>query len=132
MKVACSLLKSGGEALIDYAVMSHDVTVEYLEGVAGVRYALVLVADILNCRVSGAREHSFTAQANELLTLAKTVCTETRINHIDMTATTDTIGPSVYLLKLLVRHFGSARMIEASNACDWVLPPQLRTENTVS
>ena len=132
MKVACSFLKSGGDALVGHVVVSDDVTVEYLEGVAGVRFALVLVADLLNSRIDGTREHYFTAQANELLTLAKTVCTDTRINHIDMTGTTDTIGPNVYLLKLLVRLFGSARMMEVSKTCDWVLPPQLKTENNVS
>ena len=132
IKIACSFLKSGTDILVSHAVKSYDVTVEYLEGVARVRFALVLVADILSSQVSGSGEHFFTSQANELLTLAKTACTETRINHIDMTGTTHTIGPNVYLLKLLVRQFGAARLMEASKTCGWVLPPQLKTENTVS
>ena len=154
MQLACSFLNSGGDALtghtdsgdaaltghedsdgdalIGHAVASHDITVEYLEGVAGIRFALVLVADILNSRISGLGKDYFTAQADDLLALAEKICIDTRINHIDMTGSTDTIGPCVYLLKLFVRQYGSTRLMEASKACSWVLPPQIRTEHNVS
>ena len=105
---------------------------DYLEGVSEVRFALILVADTLNNLVSGASEHSFTAQADNLLRLAETVCSDTTINEVEVSDTVDAIGPNVYLLKLLVRQFGSARLLEISKACNWVLPPQLKIEQTVS
>ena len=134
MTLACSILESGGDSLVGHAMTPQEITVDYLEGIAGVRFALVLTADILNSRISKARsrEHSFTAQADHLLRLTERVCTDASINHIDITGTTDTIGPNVYLLKLLVRQFGSTQMMEVSKVCGWVLPPQLRTEHTVS
>ena len=132
MGLACRFFKSCTNALVGHAVSSHDITLDYLEGVAGVRFALLQTADILNSRASGARQHSFTAQADDVIRLAQRICTDTRINHIDVTGTTDTIGPNVYLLKLLVRQFGAARTMELSKSYGWVVPPQLKTEHSVS
>lgn len=123
IKLASSLLKSGCDL---HMLSSHEIKVPYLEAIAGVRFALMVVAELLNCCVTESSEQLFSAQTNDLLRLAEDICTKVQLTE------SDTAGPMIYLIKLLVRQYGSNKLIEVSKIHAWVLPPQLMSEQTVS
>ncbi len=95
-------------------------TLEYLESVAKVRYSLSVVAEVLK---EDHRGHDFM----ELLKSAAKVCSDCEINCIDPTGRTDTVGPVVYLLKLIVRQYGMPCLSVAAQAHDWIVPAQLKS-----
>ena len=128
---ATNLLKEGHEALTFYT--ERDAPVDFLEGIAKIRYGLSVVAELLNKQVTGVRvdvpsHHYHGVEAKELLDAAEKLCTDEGINHIDVIGGSDTTGPIVYLLKLLVRQYGTdcLQRVSLSEDCQWVVPPELR------
>ena len=95
-------------------------TLEYLEGVAKVRYSLSVVAEVLKEDHKG---HHFM----ELLKSAAKMCSDCEINCIDPTGQTDSVGPVVYLLKLIVRQYGMPCLRVAAQVYDWIIPAQLKS-----
>lgn len=126
--LAANFLKNDRSTLSSHVDLSQ-VTVGDLEAVAGVRFALMVVAEVLTGRVTGSNEQLFTAQANDLLRLAEVVCTKVEIRDFD---TVDVGSPLIYLIKLLVRQYGSGKLMEVSTAYSWVLPPELKSDQEVS
>jgi hypothetical protein len=88
--------------------------------VAKVRYSLSVVAEVFK---EGHRGHHFM----ELLKAAAKVCSDCEINCIDPTGQTDTVGPVVYLLKLIVRQYGMPYLRIAAQIHDWIVPAQLKS-----
>ena len=60
------------------------------------------------------------------------VSTDTTINHFDDTGQADTVGPVLYLLKLIVRQYGFPCLAEVSTEHTWVVPPELRKADEVT
>ena len=121
------MLTLGYEALrnqIGHA--ESDSSVEFLEGVAQVRFALSIVAELLNRRVSSSREDQdasmleYGADATSIIAIAREACVDEEINALES-------GPLLYLFKLIVRQYGLTclnNLIELRDL-SWILPPEL-------
>ena len=96
-------------------------TLEYLEGVAKVRYSLSVVAEVLKEDCKG---HYFV----ELLKAAARMCYDREINCIDPAEWQNTMGPLIYLLKLIVRQYGMPCLRVAAQVHDWLIPAQLKSK----
>ena len=110
------------------------VTIGYLEAVAGIRFSLMEIANLLHSQCSGAQDHfSWHDQSEfELLQLAENVCTDPAINTKDFTVSgRDVVGPAVYLLKLLVRKYGFPCLKQVSGKLNWIIPKGLCTSDQV-
>ena len=62
--------------------------------------------------------------------LCRHACTETKINSIDTTGKSNSTGPIVYLLKLLVNHggFSCLTKIVKDTQLMWMVPEQLEQD----
>lgn len=89
---------------------------------AKVRFALSVAAELFHKRV---------AMKPALLHAVREVCTDTTINCVDDTGHTDTVGPVIYFLKLIVRQFGFPFLTEMSTVHAWVIPLDLRRADEV-
>ena len=97
-------------------------TLEYLEGVAKVRYSLSVVAEVLKEDLKG---HYFV----ELLKAAAKMCSDLEVNCIDPAQWQNTMGPLIYLLKLIVRQYGMPCLRVAAQVHDWLIPARLKTKH---
>ena len=107
-----------------YALQEHRrgvPTLEYLEGVASVRFSLSVVAEVLKNEANG--QHFM-----ELLRAAGQMCSDREVNCIDPTGRKDTVGPVIYLLKLIVRQYGMACLKAAAEVHEWLIPAELKSE----
>ena len=107
-----------------YALQEHrqgTPTLEYLEGIAKARFSLSVVAEILKNEETG---QNFV----ELLRAAGQMCCDREVNCIDPTGMKDTVGPVIYLLKLIVRQHGMACLKAAADIHEWLFPAQLKSE----
>ena len=112
------------------------VTIGYLEAVAGIRFALMEIANLLHSQCSGVRNHMYVGWRDlskfELLQLAENVCTDPAINTSDFTVSgRDVVGPAVYLLKLLVRKYGFPCLKQVYEEFNWIIPEGLHETNQV-
>ena len=118
------ILEVGHSALQHHTDHSHsEISLGYIEGVAKVRFALSVVAELF---------HKNAPARPALLLATREVCTDTTINHIDDTGQTDTTGPLLYFLKLIVRQYGFPCLAEVSAAHTWVVPLELRRADEVT
>ena len=120
------MLENVTKCLIEgYTALQEHVhgtpTLEYLEGVAKVRHSLSVVAEVLKSEDTG-------HQIMELLRAAARMCSDRDVNCIDPTGRRDTIGPVIYLLKLLVRQYGMPCLKAAAEVHDWIIPVELRSD----
>ena len=106
------------------------MTLDYLEGVAKVRFALSVVAELLN-QNDQPRSHKDGVLVVQLLHRAREVCVDTNINSIDDTGQRDTVGPVIFLIKLLVRQYGLNCLRRASGVHAWIVPEQLKQTGEV-
>ena len=95
---------------------------EYLEGVAKVRYSLSVVAEVLKNE-----EHHM-----ELLRAAGRMCSDRDVNCIDPSSDRGTVGPVVYLLKLLVRQYGMPCLNAAVEKHDWIIPEEVQPDKVTT
>ena len=93
---------------------------EYLEGIAKVRFALSVVAEVLNSEEN--------IQFVKLLRAGGKVCSDHQINCIDTTGRKNTVGPVIYLLKLMVRRYGMPCLKAAAEIYEWLIPFELKSE----
>ena len=63
----------------------------------------------------------------ELLRAAGRMCSDREVNCIDPTGRKDTIGPVIYLLKLIVRQYGMPCLKAAAEVHEWLIPAQLKS-----
>jgi hypothetical protein len=96
-------------------------TLEYLEGVANVRFSLSVVAEVLNSEETG--QHFM-----KLLKAAGQICSDREVNCIDPTERQNTVGPLIYLLKLIVRQYGMPCLSVAAQGHDWLVPAELKSQ----
>ena len=117
------ILEEGHQALQHHNDNSHgDISLGYIEGVAKVRFALSVVSEQFYRRVT---------MKMPLLQAVRAVCTDPTVNHIDDTGKSDTTGPALYLLKLIVRRYGFPCLTEVSEKHPWVVPNELKSEDEV-
>ena len=117
-------------------LMQRDVSLDLLEGVAKLRYGLLVVANLLQQRVNslgGASSTShaqviFGSAANQLLEEARRVCSVRSVNTFDTSGHGNTTGPAVYLMKLIVRQGGFGELKKVAETDQWVVPESLRQE----
>ena len=88
---------------------------------AKVRYSLSVVAKVLKDNEKG---HHFV----ELLKAAAKLCSDREVNCIDPTDQQNTVGPIIYLLKLMVRQYGMPCLRVAAQVHDWLIPAQLKSK----
>ena len=118
---ARAILQDGFYALQEHHWYQGTPTLEYLEGVANVRYSLSVVTEVLKDEETG---QNFI----ELLRTAGQVCCDHKVNYIDPTGRKDTVGPVIYLLKLIFRQHGMACLKAAAEVHEWLIPAQLKSE----
>ncbi len=116
------ILEDGYQQLQEH-LQTLSSSMQYLEAVAGVRYALSILAKQLK---------KDDIKSATMLRIAKDLCMDTRLNIIDPSGRVDTTGPVLYLVKLLVRQFGLDCLKNVSQAYPWVIPESLRRADNVS
>jgi len=110
------------------------ITIEYLEGVAGVRFALMEIAGLLHSSFvdDSVKKSPLEQQLQfEILQLAEEFCVDPNINTSDFSTSEDVFGPAIYLLKLLVRQYGFPCLKYVSELHPWIIPEDLRTTDQV-
>lgn len=117
------VLSEGHSALQERC--SGTPTLEYLEGVAKVRYSLSVVAELLKSKQSG---HSF----KELLRAAERLCSDGKINCIDPTGRQYTLGPVIYLMKLIARRYGMPFLKVTAEYHEWIIPAELKSDEVMN
>ena len=130
MEDAITILEDGHRSVREQGQYTDTVSLEYLEGVAKVRFALTIVAELLS-QSGEARSQEGSELVMQLFHQTREVCTDTSINCLDTTGKKDTVGPVVYLLKLLVRQYGLSCLQKASQEHTWILPEVLRQTEEV-
>ena len=89
------------------------------------RYGLSVVAEILSRQVTVDEEPII---APRLMQIANKICTDRTINTFDQSACT---GPSVFLVKLIVRQYGVACLDKIVVDHPWVVPEVLQSQGQV-
>ena len=110
---------------------THRLNLDYLEGVAKVRFAMSVVAELLN-QSDQPRSQEDSALVVQLLQQARDVCTDLSINTVDTTGRKDTVGPVVYLIKLLMRQYGLNCLQTAAEEHRWIIPEVIKNSEKVS
>ena len=144
-----NLLSSATDNLVRSAgIREHTISLDMLESVAKMRYSLLVVAELLQHRVNeqGHNQSLYGVAGNRLLEEARYfkscaltfsqhvyrhACTDTKINTFDTTGGSNTTGPIVYLLKLLVHQAGFsclAKIVRGDSQLKWIVPKELEQE----
>ena len=119
-----AILAEGHLALKHHTGHSHgEISLGYIEGVAKVRFALSVFAELFDKHITA---------GPTLLRGVREVCTDATINRFNDTGQADTIGPVIYLLKLIVRQYGFPCLAKVSTEHTWVVPPELRKADEVT
>ena len=66
--------------------------------------------------------------------LSRHACTDTKINTFDTTGGSNTTGPIVYLLKLVMRQAGFsclAKIFRGDSQLKWIVPKELEQEEVI-
>ena len=109
---------------------TQQVSIAYLEAVATIKFGLHVIAHLLHSQCCGSVTSS--ELVLELLYLGQEICLDPAINSINTSHGKDIMGPSIYLVKLLVREFGSSSLAKVSSTQKWVIPESLKSSNQVS
>ena len=107
------------------------ISVLFLEGLAKIRFSLSVVADILEKQVSSKQKVTTSSHITQLVYTAQNICSDLNINVIDTTGNLDTTGPTVYLMRLLVRQFGMSCLEKVADTYSWIIPMELRSKQEV-
>lgn len=108
-----SILIDGHKSLVEYSEEQSQVTQDYLDSLAGVRFALSVVVDKMK---NGSLDDA------DLHKAASELCTDTQVNLMDPTGLDITTGPVLYILRLLVRQFGFPYLKTITQTYPWVMP----------
>jgi hypothetical protein len=134
MDVAIRLMASSVDTLTQCTSFTlSNISMKVLEGVAKMRYGLLVVAELLQLQANPIKGVSFSNQsqnihgrlASTLLDTARYACTSDKLNIIN-TSGSAAVGPIVYLLKLLVRQAGISCLNKLVAEHSWVVPLNLK------
>ena len=105
-----------------------NISVLLLEGLAKIRFSLSIAADIFEKQVSSKQNIVTSSSIKQLVYTAQNVCCDLKINVIDTTGSIDMTGPTVYLMRLLVRQYGMSCLEKVADTYSWVIPKELRNK----
>ena len=128
IEAAVPMLLESQEVLSKQPSMSFSP----LECFAKVRFALSVVAETLKGQMELKNPNDIVEEfssATYLFEAAKNICTSSDLNHIDAS---DSFGPNIYLLKLLIRRYGFTTLPKFVELHDWLIPKEFQAELTVS
>lgn len=134
MENATYLLSKGYTALKNF-VTDRAITLQYLEGIAQIRFGVSIAAKCIEKDLNtSAIGYSVFEQESFLKLLETThrVCTHTELNVIDVYGSKDSVGPVVYLQKILARQYSFSCLNSAVERHQWIMPQSLRSINEVS
>ncbi len=126
MPAITALLKKSHQALRAYK-SNPEINIDFLEGVAGARFALMEIANLLHSQLACRNSSKWFKS----ILLAKDICTDHAINATDFSGGIDAVGPAMYLIKLLVRQFGFPCLKSISERHQWLVPKGLRRTDQV-
>lgn len=91
------------------------------------RFALVVVTELLHTQIERKEQQTFTREAYHLLEMAKECCLSLRYN-------TEDAGPGIFLVKQIFKLYGKAFLttLTSDRAKEWVVPVHLRRSDEVS
>lgn len=92
---------------------------------AKVRYSLSVVAEVLKSEEKNGQPFM------KLLEATKQLCSDREVNCIDPTHHRNTVGPVIYLLKLMVRQYGMPCLKAATDVYEWIIPAELKSEEVL-
>ncbi len=128
------MLKQFQSVLRDYR-SEPLITIDYLEGVAGFRFAFMEITSLLHSNFvdnTVKKSHLEQQLQFEIMQLAEELCGDPVINTIDFTAGVENVtGPAIYLLKLLVRQHGYPCLRHVSELYPWIIPKGLHFSDQV-
>ena len=109
--------------------ISHSHTsIKYLEGVAGMRFALREFGSLLYTFSS--EQEKMDQEQLQFVQLVKDVCTDATINTTNFSEG-DIVGPAIYLIKVLVRQYGLYFLHQVVDDNQWIVPEALRSQDQV-
>ena len=94
----------------------------YVDRDVNIRLSLLALTEVLQNEQNG-------YHYMKLLRAARNLCSDRQINCIDPTGRRDTVGPVIYLLKLLVRRYGMPWLKGIVKIHDWILPVELELDD---
>ena len=104
------------------------IHLQYLEGIAKLRYAIVVVVELLHCQHGASSRHQgyYTHETQLLLDIAKRCCINDIVN-------TDNSGPGVFLVKQLAKQYGVSFLtnLTSDETMQWIVPHHLQRSNEV-
>ena len=119
------ILEKSYQALKKYKADQDVIIVHYLEGIAGVRFAMMEVANLLHSHYESRSDQQLDLS---LMQLAEQVCSDPAINTVDFgDRGNGVVGPAMYLLKLLARLYGFSCLKQAIKDYHWILPGGLQS-----
>ena len=107
---------------------SANINIGYLEGIAGIRFAMMEIAKFLPCLFRETVSQEVQQLGFLLMQAAEDVCKDPAINS---PVGGDIVGPALYLLKLLVRQQSFPFLKCVSEEYPWIIPEALRTIDQV-
>ena len=128
MEDATYLLSKGYAALKNF-VVDRVITLQYLEGIAQIRFGVSIAARCIEKDVNTSAVGYSVVERESFLKLLETahrVCTNSELNFVDVYGSKDSVGPIVYLLKLLGRQYLFSCLNSAVERYHWIMPPSLR------
>ena len=119
-----NILREAYHVLRDYKASQDVNIVHYLEGIAGVRFAMMEIACLLHSHYESQSDQQLDLT---LMQLAEEVSSDPAINTVDFgDRGNGVVGPAMYLLKLLVRLYGFPCLKQAIRDYNWILPRGLQ------
>ena len=100
--------------------LSGKYQLAFLEGVSKVRYSLSIVAEILNQSSENIDDD------RDLLAAAEKICTDSDLNFVNISNHCNTLGPSIYLVRLLTKRYGMPCLKFVAEAHKWILPDDIK------
>ena len=107
------------------------ICLQYLEGIAKLRYAIIVMAELLYYKHGTSIEDEgsqsyYTNDTELLLDIVKSCCNDDSLN-------TDNAGPAVFLVKQLARQYGVSFLtkLTSDQTMQWIVPHHLQRSNEV-
>ena len=124
-------MSEGREDVLNNTSVEGGIRLQYLEGIAKLRYAIIIMAELLYYKhgTSVVDEGSQTYYTNDtelLLGVAKQCCNDDTLN-------TENAGPAVFLVKQLARQYGVSFFtnLTSDQTMQWIVPHHLQRSNEV-
>lgn len=114
-------MEEGQEAIEQLDLTSGRITLQHLEGIAKVRFALNVASELIYNQQEGKGQGQYTTASQQLLSKVKQCCENPIVNK-------ENGGPGIFLVKLLARQHGMTfiNKFSSSRGLEWIIPDHLR------